>query len=149
MPIRKTLPLFIVFLFVISSIASAEERSKKNAIRGKRAWIAFEGSSLATTAGETKKAERFFQIGYSEGKRFLEELKAGKIKKEDLDSEVPTIMLLLVQGPSDDFILGRIFENAQDHVLKDIYKKAETEESRRILARDALFRGNYDLVLEK
>ena len=118
-------------------------------MQGKRAWVAFEGCSLASIVGDQKKSKRFFEIGYTQGKEFVEAYKAGKIKKEDLSSEVPVIVLLLLEGPSNDFILGRFFENAQREALKDIYQKAETDEGRKLRAEDALFRGNYDLLLDK
>ncbi|MNV88105.1 hypothetical protein D3C71_1822820 [compost metagenome] len=34
-------------------------------------------------------------------------------------------MLLLLEGPSPDFMLGRIYESAQNSALKDVYKTGD------------------------
>lgn len=150
----KNLRRYLISLLLVACVTSSAiaEGSKDYAAKGKRAWAAFECSSLASVAGDEKQQASLFTLGFKEGKVFLKALQAGKIKKEDLNSEVPTIMLLLLEGPSHDFILGRVFENAQEHALKDIYGtdgRPQSEEERKILARNELSRRNCDLIVGK
>ena len=89
---------------------------------GSQAWSAFECSILALKSNNRKEQERLFKYGYKQGKIFITALKEGKILKEDLEAEVPIILILLLEGPSTDFMLGRIFENALDSALKKLYE---------------------------
>lgn len=85
------------------------------------AWSAFECSSLASKAGNPAEQERLFFYGYNQGRSFISALQEQKIEQEDISREVPIIMLLLLQGPSDDFMLGRVYEAAQESALEGIY----------------------------
>jgi len=145
--------LIVTLLLTCSALNLGAETSKEYALRGQRAWSAFECSSLASVAGKKELQAKLFTYGFEEGKAFLDALKKDKIKKEDLDSGVPMIMLLLLQGPSDDFILGRVFENAQEHALKEVYKtepgRIQSDEERTLLARNELDRRNCALIASK
>jgi len=135
-----------LMLFASSAVA---ESSKDYAIRGKRAWAAFECASLASVAGDQEKQEKLFTVGLNEGRVFIEALKGGKIKEEDLKSNVPIGMLLLLQGPSPDFMLGRVYENAQENALKKVFRSdgpPQSDDERKSLAELELSRRNCDLI---
>ncbi len=46
---------------------------------------------------------------------------AKDVIQDDLSSNIPTGVKLLLQGPSEDFILGRIFEGAIGNALDKIF----------------------------
>jgi hypothetical protein len=70
--------------------------------------------------GRPKDQERLFLLGYEHGKLFLQALQSGKILDKDVKSITPSGFLMVAQGPSIDFILGRVFESAQENALKDV-----------------------------
>ena len=76
-------------------------------------------------------------------------LKAGKIEREHLSTEAPTVMLLLLEGPTPDFMLGRIFEAAQQSALEEVYKTGQNFNSEEILetiAKDKFWKLNCQLI---
>lgn len=115
----------------------------------KATWSAFECTSLASKFNDTKEQERLFRFGYDQGKNFIAALQKGKVEQKDLDSEAPFIMLLLLQGPTPDFMLGRIFESAQDSVLEDVYKTGDhfnNDEEQFYAARHKFNNANCQLI---
>lgn len=116
---RITTKILIFMLYVISTAANAIT-SKEYAILGKATWSSFECSSLASEMKNVKEQTRLFEAGYTNGLTFIGALKTGKINNNDLSNEVPIVVISLLQGPTPDFILGRIYENAQDAALKGI-----------------------------
>ncbi|MBW2467319.1 MAG: hypothetical protein JRF02_08465 [Deltaproteobacteria bacterium] len=112
------------------------ESSEKYAAMAQSTWSAFECSVLAEKIKNVEEQERLFRFGYEKGLNYITALQSGKIAKEDLSNEVPPIMLLL-QGPTPDFMLGRIFENAVESALENIPQRGEhpgSDELQKIIA---------------
>lgn len=115
----------------------------------KASWSAFECTSLASKIENTEEQERLFKFGYNQGHKFLAALKEGKIKQEDLSTQVPMIMLMLLQGPTPDFMLGRVFEAAQDSALEDVFNtdgKYNSEQFQKDLAENKYWKQNCQLI---
>ncbi len=87
---------------------------------GSVSWSAFECSSLASVMNEEKEQERLFSLGYQQGKAFIDALQKNRVELKDRNEQVPSGFLLLLQGPTPDFMLGRVFESAQENALKDV-----------------------------
>lgn len=111
--------LVVAVLFTTSPPLIAAE-SADFAKMGRAAWAAFECSSLASVLERPEDQERLFRFGYEQGKEFLHALQDGRIKAEDLNSIAPSGLLMVAQGPTADFILGRVLESAQENSLKDV-----------------------------
>jgi hypothetical protein len=79
---------------------------------GARVWTVFGCSALASQAHNRKERERLFMLGYNDGHKFIQTLSQGKIKNEDLNHYTPAVVLLSLQGPTDDFMLGTMYEHA-------------------------------------
>lgn len=47
-------------------------------------------------------------------------MQGGRIAAKDFNSIPPSGLLMVAQGPTPDFILGRVFESAQENALKDV-----------------------------
>ena len=109
----------MVMLFITPHALIASE-SVDYAKMGRVTWAAFECSSLASIMEKPKVQERLFLFGYEQGKEFFRALQGGLITKEDLRSNTPSGLLMVAQGPTADFILGRVFEAAQENALKDV-----------------------------
>jgi len=102
--------------------AGAAQSSKDYAVMARAAWSAYECSSLAGAFEDFQEQQRLFSFGYDQGKRFLAALEAKKVKGDDLNSEAPLVLLLLLAGPSADFMLGRIYSAAARSALDDVYE---------------------------
>ena len=68
---------------------SVAQASKEYALMGKNAYSAFECSLLASYARNESEQRRLFEIGYAQGKTFIEALTSGKIQPEDVKNTVP------------------------------------------------------------
>jgi hypothetical protein len=115
----------------------------------KATWSAFECSSLASKLKKPAEQERLFSFGYKQGKEFIAALQARKIKREDLSSNVPVGVLFLLEGPTSDFMLGRIYESAQDHALKDVYQVGDhfnNDEEQEFAASSKFASSNCQLI---
>jgi hypothetical protein len=76
------------------------------------ALAAFECSQYARMAGEPEhEAARLFRLGYENGKRFAAAAHKTKMS-EERRNKLPKGVLRVMDGPTTDFILGRIFEYA-------------------------------------
>jgi hypothetical protein len=85
---------------------------------GRASWSAFGCSALAD---DPKEQERLFTFGYEQGLKFIAALQAKAIKEEDLQRAVPIGVSLVLQGPTPDFMLGRVFESAVADALKEVF----------------------------
>ena len=61
-------------------------------------------------AGEVGPERVHHESGISAGRRFVEAARAGRIPAEDIDLTVPMFVALSLAGPSDEFVLGRLYE---------------------------------------
>lgn len=143
--IQLMLTAAIGFLF---SNPSTAENSKDYAIMARASWSAFECSSLASKNKNFKEQERLFLHGYDQGQKIIAAVKSEKVKREDLSTEAP-LMMLLLQGPTADFMLGRIFEAAQKSALEDVYKTDQnfnSDEMQESLAKNKFWKLDCQLI---
>lgn len=139
-----------------SSVASSDSKtttfnksSKDYAIMGRQVWSGFQCAAWATTMEKESEAERLFNYGYEQGKTFIGALMADKIKQEDISSEVPIGVTWLFQGPSEEFILGRIYSAAEDDALEEVFKTGDefnSDEMQTIIAGNKYRDGNCQLI---
>ncbi|TSC70692.1 MAG: hypothetical protein G01um101449_299 [Parcubacteria group bacterium Gr01-1014_49] len=129
--------------------STLSQTSKEYAVMGRQLWSAFQCASWASVVGDNKEQERLFLFGYAQGEKFLVAAKAGKIENPDINQEVPIGVTMLVQGPTNDFILGRIFEGAQEEALDEVYKtgnKYNSTELQKIIAENKYRDSNCQLI---
>ncbi len=134
----------LAIAFVWANVAMAQT-SKDYAKLGRTAWNAFECSALASKSKNPQDQERLFHFGYEQGLRFIDAVRAGDVERQDISAAVPLAMALRLQGPTADFILGRVFEAAQKSALDSIYKAGETvvsDELQLTLARNEFLNRN-------
>ncbi|WP_133155097.1 hypothetical protein [Kinneretia aquatilis] len=134
-------------LFAAASCGA--QTSKEYAVMGRSAWSAFECSSLASQMKDPQEQERLFNAGYKDGLAFITALQAQKIDRKDVSSEVPIGVRFLLQGPTPDFMLGRMYESAQDEALKDVTKTGQqlnSDDLQKTLAQSKYTKKNCRLV---
>lgn len=146
---RKKILLFSLVLALGSAAPVSAQSSSEYAAMGMATWSAFECSVLAEKSNNATEQERLFKYGYGQGLKFIDAIQSKKIKRDDLSKSVPMIMLLLLQGPTPDFMLGRIFEGALDSALDDVYKTGEnfnSDEMQKSIAKDKFWKQNCQLI---
>ena len=146
--IKNSLIVLLLLSYSVTSTVQAED-SKELSMLGKKFYVAFGCSILAEIGGNSNEQERLFLYGYETGKYFIESLEKNKIKKEDFSSNVPLAVSLTLQGPSADFILGRMYEVALEYSLKDVYNsgdKYNSQEVQEIKAKTKYQNQNCELI---
>jgi hypothetical protein len=113
-------------LIVVGCMSIAAQASEQKTKLGFLMWSAFKCSTYADMAGGKELPEhqheqaRLFQIGYAAGTKFLTELRnRANHKNEGLD-DAPWQVATLLEGPNNDFITGRIFQEAQSSAYDSV-----------------------------
>lgn len=94
-------------------------------------WSAFSCATYAEISGNKQEQERLFEVGYNAGCTFVDGFK-NKTITETETKDAPLGVLMLMSGPTTDFIIGRIFESATE----DAYAKVVKENSAGLLIFD-------------
>lgn len=147
----RTTRIILISLVVglTGGMPSYAASSSEYAAMGKAVWNAFECSTLAEKSKNPKEQERLFKYGYAKGLEFIKAIQAEKVKREDLSKGTPLIMLMLLQGPTPDFMLGRVFEGALDYALEDVFKTGEhfnSYEVQESIAKNKFWKQNCQLI---
>ena len=111
----------IGFIISLSFPASAQTASEK-ARQSRVMWSAFQCSTFAELLGDQKEQARLFDLGIKAGREFLEAARNKQIPSEIADKEVPMGVIWLMNGPSNDFIIGRVYENALGEAVTQVNK---------------------------
>jgi len=119
---------FAVLALLLAAPVQAEDRQRVG-LMAQSAWSAFQCSVLAEKSKNMAQQKRLFEFGYAQGLKFIAALEAGTTRREELAGAAPASMLLLLEGPTADFALGRIFEAALRSALEDVFASAASYES--------------------
>ena len=128
---------------------STAQTSREYAVMGRSTWSGFTCSVLAAQMKDAKEQERLFMFGYKQGQAFLAAIQSKKVDGKDISEEVPIGVTFLLQGPTAEFILGRIFEASQDEALKNVLKTAgqlNSVEVKMMLAQSEYSKQNCRLI---
>jgi hypothetical protein len=108
-----------IFLFCLPCFAASDQNKAR---LGHTMWSAFVCGTYAEMSGDEKEQTRLFELGVKAGRDFLGARESHQITDDDLRNEVPFFMLLVLQGPSTDFIIGRVFQFAYTRTFDEIAK---------------------------
>jgi hypothetical protein len=151
---KSTLTTAIALLFAGLMVSNAGAQSVQDA---RVMWSAFQCATFAEMSGDTKEQERLFTIGLKAGRQFVEALQNRQISPEAVNSEAPMIVIMLLAGPSVDFIIGRIFESAMNDAFDDVVKRKNgmelpvadwvmDKELKKSIAKQKHHQGNCELI---
>ena len=129
--------------------STQDHSSKEYATMGSEVWSAFECSAWASVLDDSDEANRLFLFGYEQGQTFLAAFVAGKITEEHIDQEIPIAILWNLQGPSEEFVLGKIYSYSQDSALEDVFTTGgdyNSEEMQQIIAGNHYRKGNCQFI---
>lgn len=100
---------FATLIAIAGLLSGPSIRAEDASHHGGMLYAAFRCWGYATIAGERETADRLFEVGLRSGHGFLEAARAGRVDKDK--PGLPISVQLLMEGPSDDFILGRLFQH--------------------------------------
>ena len=93
------------------------------ALLGRIMWSAFECSAFAELSEYKTEQERLYLVGQNAGRAFLEAMKAGQISEQAVKDDVPINVLQRLEGPSNEFVINKIYAAATGNAHDDIVKK--------------------------
>jgi hypothetical protein len=103
----------------ITVLNAADEK----ALLGNVMWSAFQCSAFAELAEEKNEQERLYLVGLNAGRTFLEAMKAGQISQQALNEAVPINVLQRLEGPDNEFVIGKIHAAATSRAYDRIVKR--------------------------
>ncbi len=103
----------------VTVLNAADEK----ALQGHIMWSAFQCSAFAELGDNKNEQERLYLVGLNAGRTFLEAMKAGQISEEAVKADVPINVLQRLEGPSNEFVIGKIHAAATGSARDEIAKK--------------------------
>ena len=97
--------------------------AENKAALGRVMWSSFQCATFAEMSGRPDDQKRLFTLAFQAGRSFLQALEQRQITPEAISKHVPIGVTMLLGGPSHDFIIGRIFENAMQDAFDSVVKK--------------------------
>jgi hypothetical protein len=113
--------LAIAIFAAIPSVSVAQTAVEKARL-GRTMWSAFQCSTFADMSDNGPERARLFAVGLKAGHGFIDALVKSEVPREVLNSEVPWGVLTMLQGPTPDFMIGRVYENAAADASNTITK---------------------------
>ncbi|MBN9476158.1 MAG: hypothetical protein J0H72_19060 [Burkholderiales bacterium] len=94
-------------------------------IQARTMLLAFQCGQYASLAKKQQEQKALYAYGIDAGRVFLRAVHEKRLTKKDADENVPMIVGWIVGGggPSDDFIIGRLFEAITSDASDDIIKR--------------------------
>ena len=117
-------------LFVAATLAACTtvlNAADEKAQLGRIMWSAFQCSTFAELSENKNEQERLFLVGLNAGRTFLEAMKARQISEQAVKDEVPINVLQRLEGPSNEFVIGKIYAAATGYAYDDIVKKKKSK----------------------
>jgi hypothetical protein len=141
----------ILLLAVFSSMfgpakALTIEEQQAEASRSMLAVSAFRCFVLAREADYPEEAERLFQLGYNEAIAFARSARANTISETVLRSNASTIFLMTLQGPNEEFIVGRLFASIENDIWQRYFEEQRYADVRKTIARNEFSSQNCSVI---
>ena len=119
--------LFLVAAILLAGNAAAQ--SIEDVVKsGKIAYRAFECSHLASSQSDEMQKSRLFDLGLSEARKVADAYISGRISQDQL-SKGEIMATFFLDGPTPDFMAGRMYEGAGSHVWMRIKLAAGADAS--------------------
>lgn len=85
-------------------------------------WSAFSCATYAEMSGNKHDQARLFEVGYKAGRTFVDGVRNKTIPDTEA-KDAPIGVLMLMSGPTTDFVIGRIFEAAMGDAYDEVVKE--------------------------
>jgi len=107
----------------LAACTTISNAADEKALLGRIMWSAFECSAFAELSEYKTEQERLYLVGLNAGRAFLEAMKAGRISEQAVKDDVPINVLQRLEGPSNEFVINKIYAAATGNAHDDIVKK--------------------------
>jgi hypothetical protein len=130
--------LAALILGPLASTAAHAQTSEEYAVMGGRAWHAFQCSTLVDKTERPDERQRLFNLGYKQGKAFIEAWQSGKVEWKDVSRHVPIDVLDTLDPwvnprlPTTDFRLGAVWAGVWRDTVALIEKSGDPELSAKL-----------------
>jgi hypothetical protein len=114
--------LLLVAAILAASITASNAVDEK-ALLGRVMWSAFGCSEYAALADDKDEQERLYLVGLNAGRTFLDAMKAGQLTQQALNESVPINVLQRIEGPDNEFVIGKIHAAATGSANDEIVKR--------------------------
>ena len=112
----------VVIVGMLVTVRAAAKPQDDRPNLGLVMWSSFSCATYAELSSDEKEQKRLFTVGYSVGKQFIVAIE-NKTVSEKETSRAPLGVLQRLQGPSIDFMIGRIFESAAEYAFDKVVKE--------------------------
>ncbi|MFQ6238253.1 hypothetical protein [Sinorhizobium meliloti] len=104
-------------------MAGSASASEQDARLSRLAWSAFECHELARISGDDGEKDRLFKVGLDASMTFVEKFRAGEISEDDRFMHVPGGISRAMEGPSVEFVVGRIYQVVAGNTYEDVTQR--------------------------
>jgi hypothetical protein len=84
---------------------------------GRAAWDAFQCAGFAAAMHDKEAFDGVFAHGFSSAHLFVNALQKERIKRVHFEREIPSPMRASLEGPSADFVAGRVYQTALESAV--------------------------------
>lgn len=112
----------VIWYALIWSVEAGAEEAISKAKLASVTYAAFQCGMYANISENYEESERLFQLGISTGRDFVEAALNKEITPEQFKKEVPIGVSLVLQGPTVDFIIGRVYQSITNDAYEGLYK---------------------------
>lgn len=153
---KHTFSLFIICL--LSCLSNFALAGAGKATSGRIMWSAFVCTMYAEMSKNHEQQQRLFDLGVDRGREFLRAVRAGEIADSEISNKVPLAVAMSLNGPTIDFIIGRIFEQATGYAFDSVVKMDSNgltlevsswvtdEKTQKLIAEDKYITQNCEFV---
>ena len=126
--------------------------------QAKMAFAAFRCAVFAEMSGDKIEHTRLFELGLAAGRNFVEALRSGEITDADVRAQAPLGVTMYLQGPTTDFMIGRVYEGAASLAYKSVTQQDRSgfplpvenwvldEKQKKLLSSDRFMNENCALI---
>lgn len=110
-----------ILVIALTAVAQAAEPYQR---QSQQTWSALQCAAIAEIAEIPEERDRLFLSGIEAGQKFLDAFMGMSVGERELPPGFPLEFLAVLRGPNADFILGRIWEVAQESAKKEILSRS-------------------------
>ena len=115
--------MLLLVAATLAACVTVLNAADEKALQGHIMWSTFQCSAFAELGDNKNEQERLYLVGLNAGRTFLEAMKAGQISEEAVKADVPINVLQRLEGPSNEFVIGKIHAAATGSARDEIAKR--------------------------
>lgn len=118
----KLYGVLVLICFCSNFSISRAENLSPELQAGKMIWPAFQCSTYAELAKRKEEQKQLFLTGYHSAQIFVNAVNDGKITYEEISSNIPWKMSMILFGPTVEFVIGKLYYAAISDAFDEVVK---------------------------